>query len=88
MRPLGMQKTNNVRFYKNLDAVYAQIPRYAVKIVMGNANANTGKEDTLSTTDKSSLLIDIATARDKIISSTFPHKKAHSVTWNFRDRIT
>ena len=87
-------------FYNLLENTYDTCPRYDVKIVIGDANAQIGKEELFvpvigkhslheSSNGNGLKLIDFATSRGMVIGSTlFPHKKIHKGTWKSPDNQT
>ena len=80
-------------FYQLLEKIYDTAPKNDIKLIMGDMNAKIGKEDAyLGTIGRHSLhnesnrngelLIDFATSRNMVISSTqFPHRDIHKGTW-------
>lgn len=87
-------------FYDTLSRMYDNLPRYDVKIILGDFNAKIGKESAYMPTigryskheisnDNGIRAIDLAIEKGMIISSTkFPHKEIHKVTWNSPDGLT
>lgn len=87
-------------FYTLLEKTYDNCPGHDVKIIIGDANAQVGKENIyLPTIGKHSLhncsndngqrLIDFAVSKDMVIGSTmFPHKNIHKGTWKSPDGKT
>lgn len=87
-------------FYTKLDAAYQKCPGHDVKIILGDFNAKLGKESIFRpaigahslhdvTNDNGLRLIDLATERNMVISSTkFPHRKIHKATWVSPDQRT
>ena len=85
-------------FYDLLQKTYEKSPSYDVKIIIGDMNAQEGKEDIYCpTTGKQSLhentndngyrLIQFATLNNMVIGSTmFQHKNIHKPTWTAPDR--
>ncbi|XP_060881722.1 craniofacial development protein 2-like [Metopolophium dirhodum] len=80
-------------FYENLENECDRIPTNKVKILLGDFNAKIGQEveyrptigkESLHRTsnDNGTRLVNFATTRNMIISSTtFPHKDIHKETW-------
>ncbi|XP_025413934.1 craniofacial development protein 2-like [Sipha flava] len=80
-------------FYENSENECDQIPTNKVKILLGDFNAKIGQEveyrptigkESLHKTsnDNGTRLVNFATTRNMIISSTtFPHKDIHKETW-------
>jgi hypothetical protein len=76
-------------FYESLERVYNTLPRYSVKVVIGDMNAKLGQEESYSPTigreslhsisnDNGTRLVNFSAFRDIIISSTyFPRKYIH-----------
>lgn len=87
-------------FYEDLSQIYDKLPGNVIKLVIGDLNANCGKETHfMPMIGKKSLhetsngnglrLISFAAAKDMIISSTtFPHKTTHKATWKSPDGTT
>ena len=88
-------------FYDQLQAELESTPRHNMKIVMGDWNANVGKDNTSrvramgrercgSMNDNGERLLGICTTYDLVISRTlFPHPDIHKLTWcspNGRDK--
>lgn len=81
-------------FYDQLDRALAAIPSSDMKIVLGDFNAQVGKETVfMPTIGKNSLhsktnengvrMINFATSRSLVVMSTiFPHKENHKQTWH------
>ena len=81
-------------FYELLNKVYDSCPKHDVKMVIGDANAQVGKEQEFcptigrnsiheTTNNNGERLIDFAASRNQIIGSTmFNHKKIHLATWS------
>lgn len=80
-------------FYEELEKNYNKLPRYDMKIIMGDYNAKIGKEEHLKniagkyslheeTNENGELLSQLASRNNLIIKSTcFPHRKIHLRTW-------
>jgi exonuclease III len=87
-------------FYEVLEKIYDECPRGDIKIVLGDMNAQIGKEDIyIPTIGKHSLhsqsndnvlrLINFAASRSMEIGSTiFCHKNMHKATWKSPDGET
>lgn len=79
-------------FYQQLAQIVEAAPTYDVKIILGDFNAQVGKEREYwgtigrhslheNTNDNGKKLIDFATGHDMVVSSTcFPHKDIHKRT--------
>jgi hypothetical protein len=84
-------------FYRELEQLLDQIPRYHMKILLGNFNAKVGKENIFKLiTGNESLYevsndngvrgINFATSKKLIFkSTTFPHHDIHKHTWTSVD---
>lgn len=87
-------------YYETMEREMDKIPRYDVKIVLGDANAKIGKErrffPTIGEHSKHSIsnnngerLIDFASGREmKICSTYFQRKEIHKATWTGHNRQT
>ena len=84
-------------FYDLLQKTYEESTSYNVKNVIGNMNAQVGKEDTYcptigkqslheNTNDNGYRLIKFATLNNIVIGSMFQHKNIHKPTWTAPDR--
>lgn len=81
------------KFYEDIEKIYNDIPRYDVKMVMGDFNAKLGKEEMYKpvigdyskhneTNENGKKLIEFATERDlRIMTTYFEHKNIHKGTW-------
>ena len=88
------------KYYTLLEKTYDACPNYDFKIVLGDMNAQIGREGiNYPTASKYRLhphsnengmrLLDFATSRGMIIGSThFPHKEIHKGTWKSPDGQT
>jgi endonuclease/exonuclease/phosphatase family metal-dependent hydrolase len=80
--------------------MYDSCPRNDIKIILGDMNAKTSKEDKYYPTigkhslhdnsnDNGQRLINFSASRGMVIGSTlFPHKEVHKGTWKAPDRQT
>lgn len=80
-------------FYDNLGKLCEKIPKYDMRIILGDFNAQIGKEDFLKnvagkqtlqevTNENGKRLAQLAAEQDLLLSSTmFKHKKIHKGTW-------
>ncbi|XP_022161478.1 uncharacterized protein LOC111027411 [Myzus persicae] len=80
-------------FYEELEQVYDTIPSHCIKVLLGDMNAQVGKENTYKTTigehslhdqsnDNGVRLINFAISKNMVVSSTrFPRKNIHKETW-------
>lgn len=87
-------------FYETLEEVCNNIPTYDVKILLGDANAKVGRETMWNTiAGKESLhldsnnngirLLSLALSLDfKVVSTLFPRRDIHKVTWNSPTGLT
>jgi hypothetical protein len=87
-------------FYKELDGVFDQFPKYHMKILLGDFNAKVGREDIFTPTigndslhetsnDNGVRVVNFATSKNLVIKSTmFPHRKIHKYTWTSPDGKT
>ena len=87
-------------FYDLLQKTYEECPSYDVKIVVGDMNAQEGKEEVYcptigkhslheNTNDNGYRLIQFATLNHMVIGSTmFQHKNIHKSTWTAPDRLS
>jgi hypothetical protein len=81
------------KFYEEIEKVYNGIPKYDVKMIIGDFNAKIGKEEIYKpvigthskhdrTNENGKMLIEFATERNMRIASTyFHHKTIHQGTW-------
>lgn len=88
------------QFYSKLDEVYEAIPRYDMKIILGDANAKIGREEILmptigkhslhpETNENGYFLVDFAKEKGLIIKSTYHQRKdIYKGTWKSPDGRT
>uniref|UniRef100_A0A1B0D0H1 Endonuclease/exonuclease/phosphatase domain-containing protein n=1 Tax=Phlebotomus papatasi TaxID=29031 RepID=A0A1B0D0H1_PHLPP len=90
-----LDKDNMVKetFYAELEKEFDNVPKYDIKIILGDFNAKLGKEAFLrpavgshslhdTCNDNGQRLADFDVTRGLIVSSTyFPHKDIHKGTW-------
>jgi endonuclease/exonuclease/phosphatase family metal-dependent hydrolase len=81
------------RFYEELERVFIKIPKYHMKILLGDFNAKVGREDIFKPTirneslheisnDNGVRVVNFATSKNLIVkSTTFPHHNSHKFTW-------
>jgi len=93
-------KSRRVPFFEEIERIYDSLPRYCIKLTVGDFNAQVGKEfmfrpiigkESLHDTsnDNGSKLINFAISRELVISSTyFPRKNIHKHTWSAPDGRT
>lgn len=91
------EEEEKMDFYADLEKTYDEAPSFDMKIILGDFNGKIGKERIYHpTTGRHSLhdntssngtkLIEFATAKEMVISSTyFPHKRIHKGTWKSPD---
>jgi hypothetical protein len=87
-------------FYEELEEVFDHFPKYHMKILLGDFNAEVGREDTFKlTTGNESLhqdsndigvrVVNFATSKNPAVKSTmFPHRNIHKYTWTSPDGKT
>ncbi|CAN0605143.1 unnamed protein product, partial [Ectocarpus sp. 12 AP-2014] len=87
-------------FYEKLEKVYDDLPNNSIKIILGDLNAQVGKEAMYRPTigpnslhdicnDNGTRLVNFAISKNISISSTyFPHKNIHKQTWKSPDGVT
>jgi hypothetical protein len=95
-------KDNDIKnsFYEELEQVFDQLPRYYMKILLGDLNAKVGREDIFkpiigneSVHEASNVngvrVVNFATSKNlNVKSTTFPHCDIHKHTWISPDDIT
>jgi exonuclease III len=95
-------KDNDIKdsFYKELEQVFDQFPRYRMKILLGDFNAKVGREDIFkpiigneslheASNDNGVRVVNFATSRNLIVKiTTFPHCNIHKHTWTSPDGVT
>jgi exonuclease III len=87
-------------FYKELEQVFDQFPRYHMKILLGDLNAKVGREDIFKliicdeslheiSNDNGIRVVNFANSKNLIAkSTTFPHRDIHKRTWTSPDGVT
>jgi hypothetical protein len=81
-----------VSFYEELEEVFDHFPRYHMKIMLGDFNAEVGREDIFKPIIDESLhevcndngvrVVNFATSKNRIVKiTTFPHCSIHKHTW-------
>jgi hypothetical protein len=74
--------------YKELEQVFNQLPKYHMKILLGDFNAKVGTEDIFKpiigneslseiSNDNGVRVVNFATSKNLIVKSTFPHRDIH-----------
>jgi hypothetical protein len=95
-------KDNDIKdsFHEELEQVFDQFPRYHMKILLGNFNAQVGREDIFkpiignislheASNDNRVRVVNFATSKNLIVkSTTFPHCDIHKHTWTSPDGVT
>jgi hypothetical protein len=84
-------KNNDVNdsFYEELGCVFDQLPRYYIKILLGDFNANVGRKDIFKLRVHMKLVmvmelrvVNFTTSKNLAVeSTTFPHRDIHKHTW-------
>jgi hypothetical protein len=87
-------------FYKELEQVFDQFPRYHMKILLGHFNVKVGRKDIFkpiihneslheANNDNGVRVVNFATLKNLIVkSTTFPHHDIHKHTWTSHDGVT
>jgi hypothetical protein len=87
-------------FYKELEQVFDQFPRYHMKILLGAFNVKVGWEDIFkpiigneslheASNDNRIRVVNFATLKNLLVkSTTFPHCDIHKHTWTSPDSVT
>jgi hypothetical protein len=92
-------KTDDVKdsFYKELERVFDEFPKYHMKILLGDLNGKVGREDIFKQTigneslhkisnDNGVGLVNSATSKKiRVKCTTFPHCNIHKYTWTSPD---
>jgi hypothetical protein len=81
----------NDTFYKELEQVFDQFPRYHMKILLGNFIAKVGSKDIfklISGNDNRVGVVTFATSKKSVKSTTFPYHNIHKHTWTSPDGVT
>ncbi|PNF29578.1 hypothetical protein B7P43_G01903, partial [Cryptotermes secundus] len=73
-----LDKSDDVkdRFYEELEHVFDKFPNYPMKILLGDSNANVGREDIFKPTIGNELTVK---------STMFPHRNIHKFNWTSPD---
>jgi hypothetical protein len=86
--------------YEVLEQVFDQCPRYHMKILLGDFNANVEREDIFkpiigneslheASNDNGVRVVNFATSKNLIIkSTTFPYRDIHKYAWTSPDGVT
>jgi hypothetical protein len=87
-------------FYEELEGVFDHVPKYHMKILLGDFNAEVGREDTFKPTtgnessyqdsnDNGVTVANFATSKNLVVKSTmFPHRNIHKYAWTSPDGKT
>ena len=87
-------------FYEELEKVFDHLPKYQMKILLGNFNAKVGRENIFKpiigqkslhqdSNDNGVRLVNFATSKNLVVKSTmFPHRNIHKYTWTSPDGKT
>jgi hypothetical protein len=87
-------------FYEELEQVFDHFPRYNMKILLRDLNANVGRENIFKPTigneslhqdsnDNRVRIVNFATFKNLVVKSTmFPHRNIHKCTWTSPDGQT
>ena len=92
--------TSKESFYAELDQVFDHLPKYHMKISLGDLNAKVGRENNFKPTigqeslhqhsnDNGVRLLNFATSKNQVVKSTmFPRRNIHKYTWTSPDGKT
>jgi len=92
--------TSKDSFYAELEQVFDHLPKYHMKILLGDFNAKVGRENIFKPTigqeslhqlsnDNGVRLVNLATSKNLVVKSTvFPHRNIHKYTWTSPDGKT
>jgi exonuclease III len=81
------------KFYKEIEYVFDKSPKHHMKILLGDFNAEVGREDIFKPkfgneslheirNDNRVRVVIFATSKNHIVKSTmFPHRNTHKFTW-------
>ena len=87
-------------FYEELEQVFDHLPKYHMKILLGDFNAKVGRENIFRPTigkeslhqdsnDNGVRLVNFGTSKNLVVKSTmFPHRNIHKYTWTSPDGKT
>ena len=87
-------------FYEELEQVFDHLPKYHMKILLGDFNAKVGRENIFRPTigkeslhqdsnDNGVRLVNFATSKNLVVKSTmFPHRNIYKYTWTSPDGKT
>jgi len=79
-------------FYEEVEEVFDHFPKYYMKILVGDFNAELGTEDIFKqiigqeilhqdSNDNGVRLVSFATSKNLVKSKMFPHRNIHKYTW-------
>jgi hypothetical protein len=86
--------------YDELEQVFDKLPKYHMKILLGDFNAKVSREDIFKSTigneslheisnDNGVRVVNFGTSKNLIVKTTmFPHCNIHKFTWTFPDGKT
>jgi hypothetical protein len=86
--------------YERVEQVFDHFSRYYIQIILGDFNANLGREDLFKPTignesihhdinDNEFRILNFATSKNLVVNSTmFPHRHIHKYTWTSPDGQT
>jgi hypothetical protein len=94
-------KDGNIKdsFYKELEQVFDQFPRYHMKILVGDFNGKVGREDIFkpligndslyeASNDNGVRVVKLATSKNLTVKSTIlPHHDTHKHSWTTTDGV-
>jgi hypothetical protein len=87
-------------FYKELEQVFDQFPRYHMKNLLRDLNAKVEREDVFkpiisneslheTSNDKGVRVVNFATSKNLVVKSTpFSHRNIHKHSWTSPDGVT
>ena len=83
-------------FYEELEQIFYHFPKYHMKILLGDFNAEVGREKIFKPTigneslhqysnNNGVRIVNFATSKNLVVKSTmFPHRNIHKYTWTLR----
>ncbi|KAK4874643.1 hypothetical protein RN001_014003 [Aquatica leii] len=95
-----ISNTTLIYFYEKLIRECEKTPKYDTLIILGDLNAQVGKEDHIKTVagkhtihektnDNGNRICNLAAAMNLYLASTkFPHPTKHKITWNHPNHVT
>jgi hypothetical protein len=97
---MPQQREVKDRSYEELECVFDKLPKYHMKILLGDFSAKVGPEDIFKPTvgneilhgisnDNGVKVVNFVTSKNLIVKSTmFPHHNVHKFTWTSPDGKT